>query len=203
MEIDENDKEVRNEDGGWLVYFIMVVQGAALLFPWNVFISAPTYFSSYYRFVEDDPVNYKPSHPSFWENIESFFATICTGSNIFLQVLVVMYLLSRLKLVYRIAVPFAVNAVILLLTPLLAETTIGESGAITYLVCVLFMTGSMLAFTQSSVFGLAAMMPMKYTSAVMLGNAVSGLLIAILRVITKAKHSEFRIFELEICIFVE
>ena len=31
-----------------LVYFIMILQGAGTLFPWNAFISAPDYFNTMY-----------------------------------------------------------------------------------------------------------------------------------------------------------
>ncbi len=46
--INDGEKQNETKDPFGLVYFIMILQGAGTLFPWNSFISAPDYFNTLY-----------------------------------------------------------------------------------------------------------------------------------------------------------
>jgi equilibrative nucleoside transporter 1/2/3 len=117
-------------------------------------------------------------HPSFILPICSFMPAP------FIQPLTVVkgHLFSFNK---RIVLGFAVTGVIIAIIPVLAGAVPGAGGF--GLLC-LFITlmGAVNAATQTSVFGMAGMMPDEFTRAVMIGNGLAGIILNLARIVCLA-----------------
>mmetsp|Transcript_19146 Transcript_19146/g.34927 ORF Transcript_19146/g.34927 Transcript_19146/m.34927 type:complete len:404 (+) Transcript_19146:208-1419(+) len=151
-----------------LLYFEFLCLGAGVLIGWNAILTAMDWFGDV--FGEFNP---------------SFILPICNfmPSPIFQPLTVFKgHLISFNK---RIIVGFAIIGAILVIMPIVAGAVPGAAG-FGLLCCLVAFMGAANAVCQTSVFGMAGMMPDEYTRAVMLGNACAGLILSIARIICLA-----------------
>jgi equilibrative nucleoside transporter 1/2/3 len=154
--------------GEKLLYAEFICLGAGVLISWNAILTAMDWFGT--EFGEFNP---------------SFILPICNFVPApFMQPLTVVkgHLFSFSK---RIVLGFAITGVIIAIIPVLAGAVPGAAGFV--LLC-LFITlmGTVNAVTQTSVFGMAGMMPGEYTRAVMIGNGLAGIILNVARIICLA-----------------
>lgn len=151
-----------------LLYTEFLVLGAGILIAWNAILTALDWFNSVFP---DRQVSFVFTILNFLPYVIFQPLTIWKG--------------SKFSLNMRIIPTFAVICALLALSPLLSSTLDVDAGFA--LMCVLIVVmGVANAIAQTSVFSLGAMMPPKYTNAVMLGNAVAGIIITLARIICLA-----------------
>jgi MFS family permease len=151
-----------------LLYTEFLVLGAGILIAWNAILTALDWFNTVFP---DRQVSFIFTILNFLPYVIFQPLTIWKG--------------SRFSLNMRIIPTFAVICALLALSPLLSATL--QVDAAFALMCVLIVVmGIANAIAQTSVFSLGAMMPPKYTNAVMLGNAVAGIIITLARIICLA-----------------
>lgn len=104
------------------------------------------------------------------------------GLATFTQILMLLYG-HRISSYLKIQVGFFINAVIMLLLPLLAHYA--RTPFISFWSCfsLLVVFGAINGVVQASVFGSAGTLPQKYIAAVMIGNGISGIVANALRVL--------------------
>lgn len=162
--------------GGGLAYAIFFLLGLTMLYPWNAYITATDYYNSR---LHDTP---------YHAYAENYFAACFQVVNLVGLCLTIFYQ-RRIGLHFRVTAPLLLLLVIFLLTAALVPMPAsGETIFAVTMLCIAI-TAAMTALIQSSIFGLSGMLPPRYTQAVMSGQALGGLCVSLINVITIAAAS--------------
>lgn len=169
----ESDTLPEPEDKAGRVYAIFYILGVGQMLPWNVFINATSYFQT--RF------NGSP----FADNFENFFSIAFNICNV-LGVIFASKYQGLIAPRTRVIVPLVGNALVFLVTTALVLVTWKDDASpmfyITIAICV--MAGCFVAMLQSGIFGLAAQFPMQYAQAIMGGQGMAGMSVALVFMLT-------------------
>jgi equilibrative nucleoside transporter 1/2/3 len=159
----------------WLIFFAL---GVGMLFPWNVFINANTYFKL--RFTGS----------SYADNFPNYFSIGFMISNV-LWLAVALKTTKESNSYSRILVALVVNGLVFLVNTLL--TRVAEVDAYLYFYAAMVMvavSGGSTAFLQNGVFALASNFPPIYTQAVMSGQGLAGTAVAVSQILTLVAADE-------------
>ncbi|GLU09683.1 hypothetical protein SLE2022_265300 [Rubroshorea leprosula] len=157
----------------YIIYFLL---GAGNLLPWNAFITAVDYFSYLY--------------PT--KHVEKVFSVAYMSSSVL--VLVVMMSLGCRNLTYRcrMNMGFSMFILSLMVAPVIDwawhrdESKGSENAPYSVTVAAVLICGLADGLIGGSLIGSAGKLPKQYMQAIFAGTASSGLLVSILRIITKA-----------------
>ncbi|KAI7988296.1 Equilibrative nucleotide transporter 8 [Camellia lanceoleosa] len=172
----QNSEPIR--DTYKIAYLIHFVLGAGNLLPWNALITAVDYFGSLY-----------PSR-----HVEKVFSVAYMSSSLLVLVLMMSWGCWSKKLSFRLRMNlgFSMFVLSIMVTPILdwASYSSGSKGSSNgaYVVTVgsVVVCGLADGLIGGSLIGSAGRLPKEYTQAVFAGTASSGVLVSILRIITKA-----------------
>lgn len=159
-------------DVGNLAYLVFFSLGAAVLLPWNAYISAVDYFDYLYPGTHIDRV----------------FAVVY----MFPCLIVLLYLTlngQHYTTSFRVNGGLALYLLAVVLVPLMDTLFIKDAGStFTHYATVasLALTGVADALVQGSVIGAAGELPERYMQAFVAGTAACGVLVSALRIVTKA-----------------
>ncbi|KAL0481470.1 equilibrative nucleoside transporter [Acrasis kona] len=155
-----------------LIYFIMLLNGAGVLFPWNAFLSAPDYFARY------------------GDGFMSYVSVAYSIPNL-LTLIILVLVGRRIPMLLKTIPSYICLFLILIAVPVLGfagvNTNAGFYITLT-LVCLLGISSSIL---QGGIFGLAGMLPSTITQAVMSGNGLSAVVVILIRIVCKVA-TEFK-----------
>jgi equilibrative nucleoside transporter 1/2/3 len=159
-------------DVGSLAYIIMFYEGVGNLFPWNAFITASSYYAQ--RFcgtsIEDTFENY-------------FSITYTLSQTIGLALSIVLQ--EKYSLEQRIVIPlFFYSAIFAVTTGLVAIQDIDPNALFGITVLSAFLCGISGAVLSGGLFSLGAMLPSKYTGAIMNGQGLAGLTVSVSALLT-------------------
>lgn len=158
-----NAEEGEPSDPGDSAYWTCVALGAGILLPWNAFITAVDYFGS--------ESMYPDAHVDRLFGVLYFIPNLC-ALPLVLRFGHVVSPRWRVRVGYfAFLVALVAQALVVGLAPLC--------------LCVA-LTGVADALAQGSLFGVVAPMPERYTQALMGGTSVAGLVVSLLRLVTKA-----------------
>ncbi|EDQ85685.1 uncharacterized protein MONBRDRAFT_34097 [Monosiga brevicollis MX1] len=154
------------------LYFLFFLEGIGSLFPWNAFITVTSYF---------DDVLAGTNYASSYEN---YFSFSFQGASIIFILLAMRYK-QRINVHTRILAPLVIEVIVFssvtviskipgLSTNAFMSITIGQTVA----------AGAAGAFLQSGLFGLAGVMPEAYVHALMNGQALGGVIVAGLNLVS-------------------
>ena len=177
-------------DAYHLVWIILWVLGAGVLFPWNAFISAPDYFTKFPEFI-DPGCELTGSEKRIWDNIVTYFTVSYSAMNVIGQAIVVSFG-GKVTISNRVIYSILTMFLTMIGVPAISYTRISRWGAFAFLVASAGACGLSSAFFQATSFGLGALFPSSFTQAVMIGNGSSGLAVSLLRVVTKAAGGSAR-----------
>ncbi|DBB06968.1 TPA: hypothetical protein ACH3X3_009618 [Trebouxia sp. C0006] len=155
-------------DKGFVTYAIYVTLGAGLLFPWNAFITAADYFELEFPGQHTDRL-----------------ITVCYLPVTLAMLLLMIHYNDRTNIALRIVGGMAGFCISMIAVPVLDAFASHQSPLSVILLFVVFV-GFSDGIAQGAIFGDVALLPPKYTQAVVTGTAVSGVAVSLLRVITKA-----------------
>eukprot|EP00795_Rhopilema_esculentum_P013540 gene13540-4426_t len=163
------------EDRLHMSYIILYILGFGTLLPWNFFITANSYFKKKLE-----------KRPDFQISFQNYFSVAAMVPNVLMMLLNIFYLhrLNRklrigLSLVFMLAIFVITTSLVLVDT----ESWTGSFFGITLFSVVFINICS--AVLQGSVFGLAGMLPPRYTQAVMGGQGLSGLFAAVASILSQ------------------
>ncbi|XP_067128720.1 equilibrative nucleoside transporter 3 [Centruroides vittatus] len=167
-----------------LVYFIILLHGVGTLMPWNMFITAESYFTKYKLNVNSTD----PSIKEYRNNFLSYLGLASQIPNIICNALNLLLQTSGGNLTLRIVCSLVVEVIIFILTVVLAMVdSTSWPDMFFYATMVLVVLLNMAnGVYQNSVFGVAANLPMRYSNAVVLGANISGTLASIINIISIA-----------------
>lgn len=161
-------------DAGGFAYAIMFYQGIGQLFPWNAFITASNYFGQ--RFCTTP----------FAFDFENYLSISFTASQTIGLAVTILYG-ARLSYHDKIVYPLVIYAMFFGLTTalvLLADINGTALFWITLLCCI--GCGLSGAFLNAGFFSLSGVFPQSYTGAMMSGQGLAGLSVALTSLITQA-----------------
>mmetsp|Transcript_22768 Transcript_22768/g.49903 ORF Transcript_22768/g.49903 Transcript_22768/m.49903 type:complete len:515 (-) Transcript_22768:942-2486(-) len=174
----EEGTQEEPKDRWSLTYAIFFLLGAGILFPWNVLITETAYFNL--RF-------HTPPYPQLVaDNFENFLAVCFQLPNLLVLLVIVVYKLeNRIPRVFQILAPLFISlglmTVQLVLTKMdyVAGSTMAE-----ILLPSAALMGGLTSMLNGGCFGLVGGFPSIYTQAVMTGQALAGLMVAVASFIT-------------------
>jgi equilibrative nucleoside transporter 1/2/3 len=161
-------------DAGSFAYAIMFYQGIGQLFPWNAFITASNYFGE--RFCTTP----------FAFDFENYLSISFTASQTIGLAMTILYG-ARLSYHDKIVYPLVIYSMLFGLTTALVLFA-NINGNILFWVTTMCCIGCGLsgAFLNAGFFGLSGIFPQSYTGAMMSGQGLAGLSVALTGLITQA-----------------
>ncbi|GMJ09714.1 equilibrative nucleotide transporter 1 [Hibiscus trionum] len=161
------------EDKFNLAYIIYFTLGVGVLLPWNSFITAVDYFSYLYPEASVDRV----------------FAVFYMVIGLFCLLIIVFYA-HKSEAYMRINIGLALFVVSLLIVPVMdafyIKGRVGLYDGFYVTVGVLALAGIADALVQGGLIGAAGELPERYMQAIVAGSGGSGVLVSVLRLLTKA-----------------
>lgn len=156
-----------------LAYIIYFTIGLGYLLPWNAFITAVDYFTYLYPNT----------------SIDRTFAIVYMLVGLICLLFILAYAHKSTSFV-RINVGFVLFVLALVVVPLMdvwyVKGRVGMFGGFYVAVGAVAVSGIGDALVQGSIIGAAGEMPERYMQAVVAGTGVSGVLVCLLRLLTKA-----------------
>ncbi|KAK8537269.1 hypothetical protein V6N13_042206 [Hibiscus sabdariffa] len=161
------------EDRFNLAYIIYFTLGVGILLPWNSFITAVDYFSYLYPEASVDRV----------------FAVAYMVVGLFCLLIIVFYA-HKSEAYMRINAGLALFVISLLIVPVMdavyIKGRVGLYDGFYVTVGVLALAGVADALVQGGLIGAAGELPERYMQAIVAGSGGSGVLVSVLRLLTKA-----------------
>ncbi|KAL9423946.1 hypothetical protein AB3S75_035936 [Citrus x aurantiifolia] len=160
-----------------LAYIIYFTLGLGFLLPWNAFITAVDYFS--YLYPE--------------ASVDRIFAVAYMLVGLFCLVIIVFYA-HKSDAWVRINVGLGLFVVALLVVPVMdavyIKGRVGLYDGFTVTVGAVALSGLADALVQGGLIGAAGELPDRYMQALVAGTAGSGVLVSVLRILTKAVYTQ-------------
>ncbi|KAI4348300.1 hypothetical protein L6164_009036 [Bauhinia variegata] len=170
-------QQAERKDTHRMAYIIHFLLGAGNLLPWNALITAVDYFAYLY--------------PT--KHIERVFSVAYMTSSLLVLALMMSWGgWNKASLRLRLSLGFSIFVVSLMVAPLIDWTFCSNklrerpAGAYGFTVAAVVTCGLGDGLVAGSLIGSAAKLPKEYMQAVFAGSASSGILISILRILTKA-----------------
>ncbi|XP_054455905.1 equilibrative nucleoside transporter 1-like [Anoplopoma fimbria] len=163
----------------WIIFFIL---GLGTLLPWNFFMTATMYFTSR---LKDPPSDISPNQltneTSAGEDnrsvLESKFnnvMTLCAMVPLLIFTCLNSFLHQRIPQKLRITGSLVVILVVFLLTAVFVKVDVAPMPFFTITMIKIICINSFGAILQSSLFGLAGILPASYTTPIMSGQGLAG-----------------------------
>ena len=159
--------------GARLAWLIFLALGVGVLLPWNTFLTAFDFFSNAFPHV---PFEFVVSLAYNYPSIVVLAASIKLG--------------PKFSFTSRILVALFIDFVVLVSVPLIVGSSLLSVKTQLYLVLSgVTLTGIATSAQFGAIMGLSSLFPSDFTTAVMAGNGIAGLLVAGLRALTKVAYS--------------
>ncbi|KAH8404380.1 hypothetical protein KR222_007376 [Zaprionus bogoriensis] len=172
-----------------IVFIIFLIHGVGTLMPWNMFITAKTYFEDF-KLSPNYTVEATPDYSkNFMQNIgfASQISNVCLNwINIFIN--------FGGDLTSRIIFSILSEIVILIITVVLAMVDSSAWPGVFFwaTMCSVVAINMCNGIYQSTIYGLVASLPPKYTGAVVLGSNISGCFATFLSIVCTSFFSSMR-----------
>lgn len=171
-----------------LVFLTFLLHGLGTLMPWNMFITAKSYFVD---FKLDE--SYTGTKSEYATNFLAYVGFAAQIPNVFFNWINIFVQMGG-NLTTRIIWSILLEIILFVITVLLAMVDSSEWPGLFFWVTMLTVVVINMAngIYQNTVFGMAAKLPIKYTGAVVLGSNVSGLFATIIQIASSAIASSHR-----------
>lgn len=171
-----------------IVLYILIIHGLGTLMPWNMFITAKSYFVDF-KLVSPDANITSPYASNFMQYM-GFASQIPNLIFNWLNIFVHMGGDLTKRIVYSILFELVIFIVTVLLAILDSTNWQDVFFWVTMVSIVLLNIAN--GIYQNTIYGMAATLPIKYTGAVVLGSNVSGLFTAIVDICSSSMFSSHR-----------
>ncbi|KAL5265312.1 hypothetical protein ACHWQZ_G006149 [Mnemiopsis leidyi] len=171
--VSDNDKKADQPKDKYNFFFIsFMVLGAGFHLPYNSFVAAVDYFEEAYKRKD-----------------MGFVVSSTNSYMVCASVILNVVLVNKIKMHARISFGYVAFMISLggmaVLVALTKFKVVGHDFGLYFTIVATIFTGIGCGVQEASYYGYSGMLPSRYTRAVMLGEAFSGLLVSINRVITK------------------
>ncbi|XP_060896047.1 equilibrative nucleoside transporter 1-like [Labrus mixtus] len=164
----------------WIIFFIL---GLGTLLPWNFFMTATMYFTSR---LKDSPSTDLSSNQTLNRTLDTGdtrnvleakfnnVMTLCAMVPLLIFTCLNSFIHQRIPQKLRISGSLTVILVVFLLTAVLVKVNVAPLAFFTLTMIKIVCINSFGAILQSSLFGLAGILPASYTTPIMSGQGLAG-----------------------------
>ncbi|KAF6721425.1 Equilibrative nucleoside transporter 1 [Oryzias melastigma] len=180
----------------WIIFFIL---GLGTLLPWNFFMTATLYFTNR---LKDPPVfsnltvngtnNATESKPSLLALKFNNVMTLCAMVPLLIFTCLNSFIHQRIPQKLRISGSLTVILVVFMLTAVLVKVEMDPVPFFTFTMVKIVFINSFGAILQSSLFGLAGILPASYTTPIMSGQGLAGTFAAFSMICALASGSKLQ-----------
>ncbi|KAI8371566.1 nucleoside transporter-domain-containing protein [Radiomyces spectabilis] len=160
------------QDSYGIVYWVFFIYGIAMLLPWNVFITASEYFAKRFQASEYD------------ETFQNYFSITFTVSNLLVFATILWRQSETTTFHIDVYLPVIINAIVFAVMCLTVQFGFSGTGYFWMILGLLVVTGASTSLFQASVFAEASRFPYKYMQAVMSGQGVAGVAVAVSSIVS-------------------
>nr|AAL87658.1 adenosine permease [Leishmania amazonensis] len=167
------------------VYVVAFMCGVSMMMPINAVFSAPAYIMTYYRYAMQDP-DAVPLQTNFWNNVMTYYNLIGIVTSLIMEPLTLLSWFRRIPMKARLfggLIILIVEIIVLMVVP--ARGT-NEAGAVATICITGFIGGFGKSIFESTTYGMFGAFPSSFTSTMMGGVGMSGVLTSLLQIIVKA-----------------
>lgn len=163
-----------------IVFLTMLTLGIGTLLPWNMFITAVTYFE--YKFSRE----YTGIESTYNANFLAYMGFASQIPNVMFGWLNIYMQLNSDKVVRRVVCSITTEMIVFVLTVLLVVVDTSSWAIVFFWITMLSVVVQSVAsgILQNCVYGVAAKLPSKYIGAVVLGSNLSGTFTSLSLIIT-------------------
>ncbi|XP_065371053.1 equilibrative nucleoside transporter 1 [Calliphora vicina] len=171
-----------------IVFFIFLIHGLGTLMPWNMFITAKSYFVDF-KLVSNEG----NTSSAYANNFMQYIGFASQIPNLIFNWLNIFVHLGG-DLTKRIVYSILFELVIFIITVLLAILDSSNWQDVFFWITMISVVLLNMAngIYQNTIYGMVATLPIKYTGAVVLGSNISGLFAAIVQICSTYIFSSYR-----------
>eukprot|EP00038_Savillea_parva_P003348 m.124289 g.124289 ORF g.124289 m.124289 type:complete len:500 (-) comp11150_c6_seq2:881-2380(-) len=152
-------------------YMIFYLQGLGTLIPWNAFITVNAYFDE------------KLEQSHYKNNVLPYFTTSFQIVNILLLVFATK-VMGEVPMRVRIGLPMFIQLIVFVGILIMVKSDIEGDNFFYATLALVIISAAMTSFFQGGLFGLSGMLPFTYTQAMMGGQGLGGVVVAVMNLIT-------------------
>ncbi|KAG5482924.1 hypothetical protein LSCM1_06962 [Leishmania martiniquensis] len=167
------------------VYVVAFMCGVSMMMPINAVFSAPGYITTYYRYAMRQP-DAVPLNTNFWNNVMTYYNLISIVTSLVMEPLTLLSSFRRIPMKVRLLgglIILIVEIMVLMVVP--AHGT-SENGAVATICCASFIGGFGKSIFESTTYGMFGAFPSSFTSTMMGGVGMSGVLTSLLQIMVKS-----------------
>ncbi|NXA19967.1 S29A1 protein, partial [Ibidorhyncha struthersii] len=160
----------------WLIFFIL---GLGTLLPWNFFMTAREYFIS--RLADPEEMNPLWNQtsgaalpPSYLQSMFDNFMTLCAMVPLLIFTCLNSFIHQRIPQQIRISGSLVAIGLVFLITAIMVKVAMEPLPFFVFTMISIVFINSFGAILQSSLFGLAGLLPASYTAPIMSGQGLAG-----------------------------
>ncbi|NXE04619.1 S29A1 protein, partial [Lophotis ruficrista] len=160
----------------WLIFFIL---GLGTLLPWNFFMTAREYFIN--RLVDTDEMSHFVNEtdgtvlpPSYLQSMFDNFMTLCAMAPLLIFTCLNSFIHQRIPQQIRILGSLMAIGLVFLVTAIMVKVAMEPLPFFVFTMISIVFINSFGAILQSSLFGLAGLLPVSYTAPIMSGQGLAG-----------------------------
>ncbi|PAA91711.1 hypothetical protein BOX15_Mlig032273g1 [Macrostomum lignano] len=177
-------------DAYYTVFIVFALHGIGILLPWNMFINAHSYFVDYKLYTNVS------ANADYRSNFMHYITLSAQLPNMLMMAFNVFFQPTKPSLkssndVRKLMLVILIEIGICLFTVALAVVDSSQWPATFFgitIACIVLLNCCAGVY-QSSAYGMAALLPMAYSNAIVLGNNVSGTVISLVNLASKAASS--------------
>ncbi|XP_069656509.1 heat shock protein HSP 90-beta isoform X2 [Haliaeetus albicilla] len=160
----------------WLIFFIL---GLGTLLPWNFFMTAREYFISRLADPEEmssfwNQTSEAALSPSYLQSMFDNFMTLCAMVPLLIFTCLNSFIHQRIPQQIRILGSLVAIGLVFLVTAIMVKVAMKPLPFFVFTMISIILINSFGAILQSSLFGLAGLLPASYTAPVMSGQGLAG-----------------------------
>ncbi|KAF2988301.1 hypothetical protein EK904_001956 [Melospiza melodia maxima] len=156
----------------WLIFFIL---GLGTLLPWNFFMTAREYFINRLGDREETShVGNQTVTPSYLQSVFDNFMTLCAMVPLLLFTCLNSFIHQRIPQQIRISGSLVAIGLVFLVTAIMVKVPMEPLPFFVFTMISIVFINSFGAILQSSLFGLAGLLPVSYTAPIMSGQGLAG-----------------------------
>nr|AAG22610.1 nucleoside transporter 1 [Crithidia fasciculata] len=167
------------------VYVVAFMCGISIMMPINAVFSAPSYMLEYYLYATKDPF-LVPKMTNFWTNVMTYYNLISMVTSLVVEPLTLLKSFRKIPMLVRLLGGLSVliiEIIVLMVVPARGTT---EAGAVATMCIAGFIGGLGTSIFESTVYGMFGAFPPSFTSIMMGGVGISGVLTSLIQIIVKA-----------------
>ncbi|NWH68542.1 S29A1 protein, partial [Geococcyx californianus] len=156
----------------WLIFFIL---GLGTLLPWNFFMTAREYFIG--RLADPERMNQTSeaaSPNSYLQSMFDNFMTLCAMVPLLIFTCLNSFIHQRIPQQIRISGSLVAIGLVFLVTAIMVKVDMEPLPFFVFTMISIVFINSFGAILQSSLFGLAGLLPASYTAPIMSGQGLAG-----------------------------